>query len=118
VDSRERAVLIGQLAGEKKGGKVTVLELTGLTDIADYFVIADGTSERQVRTIAETIELEMKGQGFRPVAVEGMDEGRWVIIDYGDVVAHVFLEPLRELYDLESLWIEAKRFGIAVENKI
>jgi ribosome-associated protein len=118
VDSKQRAFLIGQLAGEKKAGKVTVLDLTGLTDIADFFVIADGMSERQVRTIAETIELEMKGKGFPPVAVEGMDEGRWVIIDYGDVIAHVFLEPLRELYDLESLWIEAKRFGVEGENKI
>jgi len=97
---------------------VAVLDLTGLTDIADFFVIVDGTSERQVRTIAEAIELGMKGKGFRPLAVEGMDEGRWVILDYGDVVTHVFLSPLRELYDLESLWIEAKRFGIEGENKI
>jgi ribosome-associated protein len=118
VDSRERAFLIGQLAGEKKAGNVTVVDLTGLTDIADFFVIADGTSERQVRTVAETIELEMKNRGFRQISVEGMDEGRWVIIDYGDVIAHVFLEPLRELYDLESLWIEAKRYGIEGENKI
>lgn len=110
--------MIGHVAGEKKAGNLTVLELTGLTDIADFFVIADGTSERQVRTIAETIEFEMKERGFRPNAVEGIDEGRWVIIDYGDVVAHVFLQPLRDLYDLESLWIEARRFGIEGENKI
>lgn len=118
MDSRERAFLIGQFAEEKKAGNVTVLDLNGLTDIADFFIIADGTSERQVRTVAETIELEMKNRGFRPIAVEGMDEGRWVIIDYGDVIAHVFLEPLRELYDLESLWIEAKRYGTNGENKI
>ena len=60
----------------------------------------------------------MKEQGMRPVSVEGYDEGRWVIIDYGDVVAHVFLDPLRELYDLESLWIEAKRYRIEGENKL
>lgn len=118
MDPRERAFLIGWLAEEKKAGNVTVLDLIGLTDIADFFVIADGASERQVRTIAETIELEMKNRGFRPNSVEGVDEGRWVIIDYGDVVAHVFLEPLRELYDLESLWIEAKRYGVKGENKI
>lgn len=110
--------MIGQLAGQKKAGNVTVLDLNGLTDIADFFVIADGTSERQVRTIAETVEQGMKDRGYRPVAVEGMDEGRWIIIDYGDVVAHIFLEPLRELYDLESLWIEAKKYGIEGENKI
>lgn len=118
MDSKETAFLIGQLAGEKKANNVTVLDLAGLTDIADFFIIADGASERQVRTIAETVELEMKNRGFRPVSVEGMDEGRWVIIDYGDVIAHVFLEPLRELYDLESLWIEAKRYNVEGENKI
>lgn len=118
MDSKERAFLVGQLAEEKKAGNVTVLDLDGLTDIADFFVIADGASERQVRTIAETIEQETKNRGFRPVAVEGMDEGRWVIIDYGDVIVHVFLEPLRELYDLESLWIEARRYGAKGENKI
>jgi ribosome-associated protein len=109
VEDKETAVEAGKLALEKKAKEVVVLELSGLTDIADYFLIAGGTSERHVKTISEGIELGLKEEGVRPVSVEGYDEGRWVIMDYGDTIVHVFLEELRELYDLESLWIEAKR---------
>ena len=86
-----------------------MLELSGLTDIADFFVLASGASERHVKTIAGAVERDMKEKGITPSSTEGYDEGRWVIIDYGDVVVHVFLESLREIYDLESLWIEAKK---------
>lgn len=105
----DKAFESGRLAADKKARDVLVLELKGLTDIADFFVLASGTSERHVKTISEGIELGMKGKGVVPHSIEGYDEGRWVIIDYGDVMIHVFLESLRELYDLESLWIEAKR---------
>jgi ribosome-associated protein len=97
------------LALEKKAREVLVVELSGLTDIADFFVLASGTSERHVKTIAEGVEQGMKERATMPLATEGYDDGRWVIMDYGDVIVHVFLEDLRELYDLESLWIEAKR---------
>jgi ribosome-associated protein len=90
-----------------------ILELSGLTDIADFFVVATGTSERHVKTIADGVEHGMKEKGTLPLSTEGYDEGRWIIMDYGDVVVHVFLEELRELYDLESLWIEAKRQTMA-----
>ncbi len=86
-----------------------LLDLSDLTDIADVFVIASGTSERHVKTISDSIEQGMKEKGAKPLSVEGYEEGRWVIMDYGDVIVHVFLESLRELYDLESLWIEARR---------
>lgn len=104
-------------ADEKKAKDILVIDLTGLTDIADFFLIASGTSERHVRTIAESIEKGMKEAGIRPFSLEGYDEGRWVIMDYQSIIVHVFLEPLRELYDLESLWIEAKRYKINRENK-
>ncbi len=107
----------GRLADDKKALDVVVMDLTGITDIADHFVIAGGTSERHVRTIADGIREGMKQEGARPLAVEGYDEGRWVILDYQSVVVHIFLEQLRELYDLESLWIEAKRHRIKNENK-
>ena len=106
------AMLAGRYADEKKGRDIAVIELTGLTDIADYFVIVSGTSERHVKTIAEHIEKSMKDGGVKPYSMEGHDLGRWVIIDYQNVIVHVFLEQLRELYDLESLWIEAKKFRI------
>ena len=116
MDTKEKALLAGRYADEKKALDISVIELTGLTDIADYFVIASGTSERHTRTIAEHVEKSMKDAGIRPYSMEGHQQGRWIIIDYQNVIVHIFLEPLRELYDLESLWIEAKRYRIEREN--
>jgi len=110
VDTREKVTICRKYAGEKKAKNVIIMELTGLTDITDYFVIASGTSERHVRTIADYIEMNMKKLGIRPYSIEGYREGRWVILDFQNVIVHVFLESLRELYDLESLWIEAKTY--------
>ena len=110
METKDLADTCGRLALEKKARDVVVLDLSGLTDITDYFVLASGTSERHVLTISEVIEHDMKEKGITPFSTEGYEEGRWVIIDYGDVVVHVFLQSLRELYDLESLWIEAKRY--------
>ncbi len=116
--SSEKALIIGKLADEKKAKEVLILNLADLTDIADFFVLASGTSERHVRTVAESVQTGMKEKGMQPLSAEGYDEGRWIILDYGDVVFHTFLEPLRELYDLESLWIEAARYRTDEENKI
>jgi ribosome-associated protein len=118
VDTKEKVRTCGTYADEKKAKDVLILELMGLTDIADYFLLASGTSERHVRTISEYVETNMKGIGIVPYSVEGYNDGRWVIIDYQNVIVHIFLETLRELYDLESLWIEAKRYRINKENKI
>jgi ribosome-associated protein len=112
VETRDKADAAAQSALEKKARDVVALHLAGLTDIADYFVLASGGSERHVRTISDAVEHDMKEKGIVPLSTEGREEGRWVIIDYGDVVIHVFLESLRELYDLESLWIEAKRYVV------
>ena len=116
--SSEKALTIGKLAEEKKAKEVLLLDLVGLTDIAEFFVLASGTSERHVKTVAESVQKEMKEKGMVPFSAEGYDKGRWIILDYGDVVFHAFLEPLRELYDLESLWIEAARYKTDEENKI
>jgi ribosome-associated protein len=118
VDTKEKVRTCGTYADEKKAKDVLILELMGLTDIADYFLLASGTSERHVRTISEYVETNMKDIGVVPYSVEGHNDGRWVIIDYQNVIVHIFLETLRELYDLESLWIEAKRYRINKENKI
>jgi ribosome-associated protein len=116
VNSKEKAMQAGKYGEEKKAMDLAVIELKGLTDIADYFVVASGTSERHVRTVADNIEKGMKEMGVKPYSLEGYAQGRWVIIDYKDIIVHVFLEPLRELYDLESLWIEAKKYRIEGEN--
>ena len=112
----EKAITIGKLAEAKKANDVLILDLADLTDIADFFALASGASERHVRTVAEGVQTGMKEKGMVPYSVEGYDEGRWIILDYGDVVFHAFLEPLRELYDLESLWIEAARYRTDEEN--
>jgi ribosome-associated protein len=113
----EKVKICGMLAEEKKAQDVVIMELDDLTDIADYFLVASGTGERHVRTIADSIEAGMKERGVKPYAIEGNRDGRWVIIDYQNVIVHIFLEQLRELYDLESLWIEAKKFRIENEKK-
>ena len=116
--SSEKALTIGKLAEEKKAKEVLILDLAELTDIAGFFVLASGTSERHVRTVAESVQTGMKDKGMPPLSAEGHGEGRWIVLDYGDVIFHAFLEPLRELYDLESLWIEAARYRTDEENKI
>jgi ribosome-associated protein len=109
MEAQDKARESGRLALGKKADDVLVIELTGLTDIADAFMLATGTSERHVKTISDGIEEGMKEKGLKPSSIEGYDQGRWVLMDYGDVIVHVMLEDLRELYDLEGLWIEAKR---------
>ena len=117
MEAYEIATMCGVFAEEKKANDVVIMKLADLTDIADFFVLASGTSERHVRTIADSVETGMKGKGIKPFSLEGYNDGRWIIIDYQNVIVHVFFESLRELYDLESLWIEAKRYRIENEKK-
>ena len=96
----------------KKAGDVVVLDVREITTIADVFIICSGRSNRQVTAIAEFIQTELKKHNLRPMSVEGKKEGHWVLLDYGHVVIHVFYEPVREFYDLEGLWVDAKRIQI------
>ncbi len=93
---------------EKKAFNISILDLRGLTSIADAFILCSGRSNRQVSAIAEHIHTTLKKKGIYPLNVEGTKEGHWVLIDYGHVIIHVFFEPIREFYDLESLWQDAK----------
>lgn len=93
----------------KKAGELIVLDVRNLTSVADAFIISSGRSNRQVQAIAEHTQKELKKQGLKPLNVEGIQEGHWVLIDYGDVIIHVFYEPVRSFYDLEGLWIDAGR---------
>ncbi|MFO7930529.1 MAG: ribosome silencing factor [Thermodesulfobacteriota bacterium] len=97
----------------RKAMELVVLDVTAVTDVADVFMICSGRSSRQVSAIAEFIETELKKAGIKPLAVEGVKDGQWVLIDYGHVVIHVFHEPLRRFYDLESLWADAGRIDIS-----
>ena len=94
--------------GRKASGLV-VLDVGSLTSIADTFIICHGISNRQVQAIAEHIVADLKKQNIKPLNVEGIKDGHWVLLDYGHVIIHVFYESMRSFYDLESLWIDAKR---------
>jgi ribosome-associated protein len=94
---------------EKKAESVVVLDVRGLTSIADTFIICSGRSNRQVSAVADHVERFLKQQGIRPLSVEGRKEGHWVLMDYGHVIIHVFYTATRSFYDLEGLWVDAKR---------
>ena len=109
---RPTAVAIAKAGLDKKAEDVTVLDVRGLTGYADYFVLMTADSDRQASAIADHVEQEMKTAGVSKVGVEGYETGRWILIDYGDVVAHVMSRDSRGFYDLEGLWADAPRFAV------
>jgi ribosome-associated protein len=106
-DSRELAVAAARAAAGKQGDRIVVLDVRDLIVITDYFVIASGSSDRQVRTIVDEVEKALRSQGSKPVRREGEDRGSWILLDYFDVVVHVFGAEERDYYDLERLWRDA-----------
>ncbi len=104
-------------AREKKGDKLLLLDLRGHSSLTDYLLLISGRSDRQVQAIAAHIHDEFKHQHqLYPLSIEGMDQGRWVLLDYGDVTIHVFQQPIREFYDLEGLWSEAPEVELVQET--
>jgi ribosome-associated protein len=98
-----KTVITDALA-DMKALEVKLLDVRGLTDIADYMVIASGTSDRHVRSVAQRVVEKVKEAGFRPLGVEGQQDGDWVLIDLSEVIVHVMLPRVREFYGLEKLW--------------
>ena len=111
-DSRRTAVAAARAALEKKAEEVVVLDLRGVSGYTDFLVIGSGQSDRQLESIADGVELELKQQGHRKVGSEGERGGRWVLLDFGDVVVHVFHQEERAHYDLEGLWADAPRVEV------
>jgi ribosome-associated protein len=103
-----KAYAAAEAALEKKAYDLVVLEAEHLSSIADYFLIATGRSDVQVQAIARGIDERMHKEGQRPLAIEGMQHAHWVVLDYDDVIVHVFYEPTREFYRLETNWIDAR----------
>ncbi len=110
--ARPRALDIAQAGLDKKAEDVLVLDVRGLTSYADYFVLMTADSDRQAGAIADAVDEKLKAQGATKVGVEGYESGRWILIDFGDVVAHVFSREARQFYDLEGLWADAPRFQV------
>lgn len=102
-----------EAAQEKKAGDLVVLDLRGLASFTDFFLLATGSSNRQLKTIADAIEEELVKKGVKPDHVEGYPHGDWVLMDYVDFVVHVFTPRSREYYNLERLWGDAARLAIA-----
>jgi ribosome-associated protein len=104
VDSRRKALLAADAAEAKLAGNVIVLDLQEHTPVTDFFVIASGTTRVQIRAIIEAVEEALKDAGATRARTEGRDDGRWVLLDFGDVVVHVMNPREREYYNLERLW--------------
>ncbi len=117
LESKTLAYKIADLALDKKAKQIIVMDLNGMTAIADFFVLMSGDSDTQIKAIADHIVRELKGQEIRIYHKEGYNSLRWVLLDYVDVVVHVFKPETREFYGLERLWGDAKiDFVMDVEN--
>lgn len=108
----EKAFAALTAAADKKGENLKLLDLRELTSLADYFIIVSALTDRQVLAIARNIEDQMREKGYRPLHVEGLTNGRWVVLDYGDLVVHVFQDAIRDFYDLDGLWAHAPRIPV------
>ena len=115
-DTFELCRLAARAAADKKAERPVVLDVGQLLGIVDAFVICSGGNDRQVRTIADEVERRVKHEaGESPLRVEGKDEATWILLDYGDMIVHVFLDEWRAYYDLERLWKDAPRVDWDVE---
>ena len=109
ITPRQLALLAAEVCDEKKAKEIVVLDVRKITSISDYFIVCSTSNERQARAIAEGMRMRMKELGRREMGVEGIDDARWVLQDFGDIVLHIFHESQREFYDIEGLWADAKQ---------
>ena len=106
-DPGELAHRIVDVASDKKASDIVLLRTAEITTMADYFVIASGRSDRQVQALSKAIVDELRDEGIKPIGVEGLSSARWVLLDYGSVIVHLFAPEEREYYGLERLWSSA-----------
>ena len=112
----KKAAEIARLALDKKASDVVILELKGLAGFTDYFVICSGDSSVHVKTIVEHLQEALLKKKIRPLGIEGEKAGRWVLMDFGDVIVHIFDDETRRYYELEKLWLDAPR--LPVEDRV
>jgi ribosome-associated protein len=109
LTSKEKARRIAYYAADKKGERIILLDLRKLSSMCDWLVLTSATSSRRIRAIADSIHEGMSKEKVRPIHVEGKDNAYWTLLDYGDVIVHIFDENIREFYGLERLWSDAPR---------
>jgi ribosome-associated protein len=115
LSGSELATTCAQIAADAKAEELIVLDVTGISSFADYFVIMNGRSTRHVQGIAETIENHLRSKRIKATHAEGLQEGLWVLLDFDDVVVHIFYHEQRSFYNLEGLWHDAKKLEIKAE---
>jgi len=105
----DRAAIAARVAFDHKARDITILDMRKITPLYDFFVIATGSSRRQIHTLAEEIDAALHAVGDKRLAIEGYESSKWVVQDYGDIVVHLFDAATREYYNLEDLWADAPR---------
>ena len=105
---KQMAQLVCRALDEKKGRDIKVIDIHDVSEIADYFVIASGSNQNQVQAMVDNVEEQLGRAGFEPKQVEGVRNSSWILMDYGDVIVHVFDEENRLFYDLERIWRDGK----------
>ena len=115
-ESKRIALLAAEAALDKKASAVDIIDVTGKVDYADYLVLMTGLNERHVAAIARAVDEHLHKNGTHSVAIEGLPAARWVLIDFVDVVVHVFLSEARTLYDLDGLWLDARRIPLSTSS--
>jgi len=112
VEAEKFALLLAKEALDKKAVEPSLLDASALSAYADFFLVVSASNERQVKAIADAIERRAKNEGHRPMGVEGSNGARWILLDFGEVIVHVFHEDARYHYDFDGLWADARRVEI------
>lgn len=113
ISSKELMERIVKILDQKKANDIKVIKIDNITILADYFVIAGGNSSTQVKMLADELDFQLGQQGIQPYKVEGYRSQNWIVLDYSDVVVHVFYHETREFYDLERLWADGEQIDIS-----
>ena len=112
MESRELAKIAYNALDEKKGINISIIDISEISTLADYFIIADGNNENQVKALANSVEEEMHKVDCKPKHIEGFDNANWILMDFSDIIVHVFNEEDRLFYDLERIWRDGKHLEV------
>ncbi|MCL2120687.1 MAG: ribosome silencing factor [Clostridiales bacterium] len=113
MESKEQAIISARAMDQRGGTKITVLEIERLSTLTDYFVVGTGNTRVQTQAMADNIADGLVKEGIRPIRIEGFEEGRWILMDYGHVIVHIFQEDQRNFYNLDRLWADAPALPFA-----